>query len=209
MNNQLPQKLSILYTSKIFPRIIIFIGIVLRFIEYLHNRSLYDDEAKLALNIVNRSFSELLQPLDYVQIAPIGFLMLEKLIVQVFKNSEYVLRLLPFLCGIISLFLFYKISIHYIKPKAIPIALGLFAISQNLIYYSTELKQYSSDVTIALLLYLVTTYIQSKDLTIPVVVLYGIFGAIAIWFSNTSVFILAGIGTSLALFCLVGVNPIV
>jgi len=130
---------------------IICFGIVLRLRQYLFNRSLWLDEALLTLNIISRSFLELLQPLDYRQGAPIGFLFLEKLAVQLFGNSEYVLRLFPFLCGIISLFLFYKVATHYINIKAVLIALGLFAISGWLVYYSSEVKQYSSDVAIVLL----------------------------------------------------------
>jgi hypothetical protein len=50
---------------------IIFIGIILRLIQYGINRSLWLDESLLALNIVNKSLSELLRPLDYNQIAPV------------------------------------------------------------------------------------------------------------------------------------------
>lgn len=74
--------------------------------QYLYNRSLWADEAVLALNIVNRSYLELLQPLDYDQAAPIGFLIVEKFAVQLFGDNEYSLRLFPLLSGIISLLLF-------------------------------------------------------------------------------------------------------
>ncbi|MDE5108199.1 MAG: hypothetical protein O4808_14405, partial [Trichodesmium sp. St17_bin3_1_1] len=58
--------------------LIIAFGVALRLIQYLSNRSLWADEAVLALNIVNRSYLELMQPLDYDQGAPIGFLIVEK-----------------------------------------------------------------------------------------------------------------------------------
>ncbi len=182
---------------------IICFGIVLRLTQYLSNRSLWLDEAYLALNIINRSFSELLQPLDTFQAAPVGFLIVEKLFVQALGTSEYVLRLLPFLCGIISLFLFCRLATHYIATKAVPIALGLFAVSDSLIYYSSEVKQYSGDVVIGLLLlYVAAIYIQSERLTTSRIILFGAIGAIAIWFSHPAVFILAGVGASLTLFCL-------
>jgi len=194
--------LSSLYKSDIFPWIIISFGTVLRISQYLFNRSLWLDESMLALNIINSSFTELLKPLDYNQGAPIGFLMVEKLLVQVFGNSEYVLRVFPLFCGIISLFLFYKVAIYYIKQNATLIALFLFAITDSLIYYSSECKQYSSDVAVALLLYLVTIYIQLKGLTISRISFFGVIGAIVIWFSHPATFILAGIGLSLTLFYL-------
>jgi len=46
---------------------------------YIENRSLWDDEASLALNIVYKNFSELTQVLDYHQAAPIGFLFIRSL----------------------------------------------------------------------------------------------------------------------------------
>jgi hypothetical protein len=42
--------------------------------QYLYNRSLWCDEAWVALNILNRDFGELLNPLDYIQVAPVLWL---------------------------------------------------------------------------------------------------------------------------------------
>lgn len=196
--NQLFQRAGLIYSSNWLPWIIILFGVVLRTVQYLSNRSLWLDESLLALNIVDKSFLELLGPLSYGQGAPVGFLILEKLAVQTFGNSEYSLRLVPFMSGIISLFLFYGVTKLCIKPKAVPIALGLFAISESLIYYSTEVKQYSSDVAIALLL--VYIFMKSKRFSTQGVILFGVLGAISIWFSHISVFILVGGGVSITLF---------
>jgi len=155
------------------------------------------DEAALTVNIVNRSFSGLLQPLDYAQGAAIGFLLTVKTLTELFGNSEYVLRLFPFVCGTISLFLFYKISKYFLKPTASIIALGLFAISDRLIYYSTELKQYSSDVFSTLILYLAYIHVKKNRLTVLNAFMLGGIGTIAIWMSHPAVFILAGIGAML------------
>jgi hypothetical protein len=183
------------------PWVIICLGVVLRLTQYSLNRSLWVDEAALALKIIDRSFAGLLQPLGDSQSAPIGFLVLEKLAVIALGNNEYALRLPPCLSGMVSLFLFYRVAKRCVKPKAVSIALGLFAISNQLIYYSSEVKQYSSDVVIALFLYAVTMYIRRKSLTIPRIALFGVVGATAIWLSHPAVFILAGVGVSLTLFC--------
>jgi hypothetical protein len=161
------------------------------------------DEAFITLNIVNRSFNELLLPLEYNQGAPIGFLFIEKLLVNSLGNSEYVLRLYPFLCGILSIFIFYKITKSLISSKSVLIAVLLFSISPFLIYYSSEVKQFSSDVFFTLLLYALFIYVESDRLTIWRLLLFGIIGASAIWFSHAAVFILAGIGLSLFLSYLV------
>ena len=122
--------------------IVICFGIILHLRQFLFNRSLWYDEAALAINIVNRSFSGLLKPLEPFQVAPTGFLMIERLMVQLFGNSEYVLRLFPLIGGIASIFLFYKITKSYLEPKIALIALILFSISDRLIYFSSEVKRY-------------------------------------------------------------------
>jgi hypothetical protein len=165
---------------------------------------LWFDESRNALGIISWSFSELVSPApDQTLSLPVGFLMLEKLAVQTLGYSEYALRLIPLLFGITSLFLFYKVARQYIKPKAIPVALGLFAVLNPLVDLSSGLKPYTGDVAIALLLYAVTIYTQSRKLNALQVILLGGLGATIIWFSHPSVFILAGIGITLSVSCLV------
>ena len=198
----LVQRVRLFYASKVLLWLIICFGMGIRLAGYLTGRSLWLDEARLALNIVNRSFLQLLQPLDYKQGAPVGFLLIEKVMVLTFGNNEYSLRLIPFLAGIVSLLIFYNIATHYLKTRTMPIALGLFAISMPLIYYSSEVKQYSSDVAIGLLLYWTTIFIQNR-FSPSRMVLFGIIGAIAVWFSHPAIFILGGVAISLTSFCLV------
>lgn len=201
MNTIPPRKSHKLqYSSKLLSYIIIFIAIIFRLVDYLNNRSLFADEASIALDIIDRTFLGFLYPSESYQTAPFGFLATEKLITEVLGYSDYTFRVFPFLCGIIAPFLFYKVATHYLKQSTIPIALGLFAVSDRLIYYSSTVKPYSSDVTIALLLYITALYIQSRKLTIFRVVLFGMLGTIVIWFSYPAVFILAGLGICLVLF---------
>jgi hypothetical protein len=180
--------------------VIISIGIVLRLAQYASNRSLWFDESLLALNIINRSFSDLLLPLDYHQGAPVGFLMVEKLAVQAFGNSEYTLRLFPLLAGIASLYFFDRILKLCIERKAGLIALGLFALSSPHIYYSSEVKQYSSDVAISLSLLVATLSFHKSERSISNVAGFALVGATALWFSHPAVFVLAGVGLCLAGF---------
>ncbi|MGK7920254.1 MAG: glycosyltransferase family 39 protein [Trichodesmium sp.] len=188
--------LKFLFDTSILPYLIIAFGVAMRLIQYLDNRSLWADEAVLALNIVNRSYLELLQPLDYDQGAPIGFLMVEKLAVQILGNNEYALRLFPFICGIGSLFLFYELGKRLIPKSAVIISLALFASLPFLVYYSAEVKQYSSDVAIALLLYLLLLPLLQQKFNGGQIIKYSLVGATAIWFSHPSIFILASLGSS-------------
>lgn len=170
-------------------------GILVRAVQYLSNRSLWADEAVLALNIVNRSYVELLQPLDYDQAAPIGFLTIEKFSVQLFGNTEYALRLFPFLCAIASLFGFYQLAKTCLERQAVPLAMSLFVSLEYLVYYASEVKQYSTDVAVAVgLSWMMLSRLQKNSSALPIF-LYGMIGAIAIWFSHPAVFVLASLGT--------------
>lgn len=171
----------------------VLFGVIVRSVQYLNNRSLWFDEANLALNIVNRSYTELLTPLDYNQAAPPGFLWIEKLSTQLFGNSEYSLRLFPFIAGIVSLCAFYHLANRFAAKIAVPIAVTLFATLPYTTYYTTEVKQYSSDVMIALLLTLLLTSRRSQILNRKNLVLLSIFGVIAIWISHPAIFILGGL----------------
>ncbi|HEY9908408.1 MAG TPA: hypothetical protein V6D18_12480 [Thermosynechococcaceae cyanobacterium] len=174
---------------------LVIFGIAVRVVQYLSNRSLWADEATLALNIVHRSFLELFQPLDYDQGAPIGFLLGEKLAVQVFGDTEYALRLFPLLSGVAAIFLFYQLAQQWLQHSGQQVALLLFVCLNPLIYYSSEVKQYSSDVAIALLLGLFIPRFQVR-LTHQQAFIRASIGAIVVWFSHPAVFVLAGLEAS-------------
>jgi hypothetical protein len=204
MITKLFNKIRLSYNYNKLIWIIIIIGIILRLVQYLYNRSLWMDEAMLSLNIIDRSFYQLLQPLDYNQGAPIGFLILKKLCIVLFNNSEYSLRLLSLIAGILSLIIFYKLAKLCIKPKAVLIGVSLFAFSRPLIYYSSEVKQYSIDVLISLfIIFYALMVIRSKQLSASLTLFFGVLGAIAIWFSHSSVFTLSGVGITLVLSALI------
>ena len=175
-------------------------GIVLRLVPYLVNRSLWLDESMLALNIIHRSFAELLRPLDFNQGAPLGFLMMERLAVSLFGTGEYALRLFPLVCGVVSLFLFYRLSERCLSPKARLVGISLFAVTGPLIYYSSEVKPYANDVGVAILLSLAAMHYLPRKLTARRLAVLGFVGAASIWFSHPAVFVLAGIAVTFLFF---------
>ncbi|MBD2312016.1 glycosyltransferase family 39 protein [Desertifilum sp. FACHB-1129] len=178
------------------PWTIISLGILARSVQYFSNRSLWADEAVLALNIVNRSYGELFQPLDYEQGAPIGFLLIEKLATQLLGENEYALRLLPFVSSIVALVLVLRFAKQWLVPAAVPIAAALMAGLPHLIYFSTEVKQYSSDVAIALLALGLALRSHQRSCSLKNAFLYGILGAIFIWCAHPAIFVLGGVSLS-------------
>lgn len=189
--NKIQPKTSKIITQLAF--LAIAYGIIIRLAQYISNRSLWGDEAYIALNIVNRSYLELLQPLDYDQAAPPGFLWLEKLAVQLFGNNEYALRLFPLTAGIVSLFVVYQVAKWTVSALAIPIALILFASLKYPLYYATEVKQYSSDIMVGLLLCLLLIPLRDRILKNSKVFLLGFLGIVAMWFSHTAILVLGGV----------------
>lgn len=177
---------------------LIGVGLLLRLVQYLDNRSLWIDEASLALNLIRRSYAGILQPLDYHQAAPPGFLLSSEAVTSILGTSEYAFRLLPLLFGIAALPLFYGVARRYVGPTAVTLSLVLFAFSPRLIWYSSEFKHYSLDLFVALVVLLWAARIADEGLTWGRAALIGAVGAICVWFSYPIVFVLAGVGVTLA-----------
>jgi hypothetical protein len=183
------------------PTLLSLWGAALRLVQYLHHRSLWFDEASLALNILNRSYSSLIRPLDYDQGAPVGFLFVERFVGVHLGFGEFALRLIPFLASIAALILFYRVARVTLLPLASWIALGLMVVSPHLIYYASEVKQYSTDVLVSITLYLLILTFLSRPPSLHKALLLSITGGIAVWISHPSLIILAGAGSA-AFLCL-------
>jgi len=187
----------ILFSLLSSPVTLIGFGILLRSLQYAANASLWVDESALALNIIQRTYPELLKPLDYGQAAPVGFLLLVKFVSLRLGIGEYALRLIPFLSGIASLFLFHAVAKRCLMREAVPWALFLFAIASPLVYYSSELKQYSSDVFVTLVILLAGIHAREKNLSLFSVAMFGAAGAAGIWCSQPATFVSGGMALAI------------
>jgi hypothetical protein len=172
---------------------IIGLGIAFSLFQYFSNRCLWLDEAYLGLNIMHKSYGELFKPLDYYQVAPIIFLFFEKFLTSLMDYTEMPLRLFPLLCFWVSILFFYRILKKlFVNPMVIFLALSLYVFNFSLIYFSSEVKQYMTDVCVTTVLY----YIVISDYSRLKVKYYylGIAGVIAIFMSNITPIILLSIG---------------
>ncbi|RPJ58040.1 MAG: hypothetical protein EHM24_28980, partial [Acidobacteria bacterium] len=108
---------------------LVLLGVALRAWGYAANPSLWLDEILVARNIVGLPLGDLLtRPLYLDQVAPRGFLLLEKLATLALGESELVLRLFPFLCGLLGLVLFRRLAERTLDGWAVPLAVALCAI---------------------------------------------------------------------------------
>lgn len=187
--------LAQLLVSTRFHAGLLAIGVVVRVARFFSDRSLWLDESYLALNFMNRSYSGLLGTLDFGQGGPAGFLLMEKLVVDVLGDSELALRLIPCVAGIASLFLFYGVARRLLTPLAVPLALLIFAVGNPFVLYGGMVKQYSVDVAVALaLLYLFLRVFEQPQFGARSALILTFAGVTAVWLSHPAAFVLAGVG---------------
>jgi hypothetical protein len=177
--------------------VVVAVGLALRLLQLLANRSLSQDEAMLALNIVHRSYSGFLRQLDFLQGAPFGFLMIQRLVVDALGNDEYSLRLLPFIVGSLALVLIVFLARENLLPAAVPLAAVALAVSDPLINWTVYAKPYSGDVLASVVVLLVGLRALHQPANPSVLVTFAAVGALAVWLSYASVFVLAGVSTAL------------
>jgi hypothetical protein len=177
--------------------VLLGLGVTLRIWVYLGNRSYWMDESSLLGNLHPERILDFSRPLFGDQLAPLGFLIVERIMVRLFGASTYATRFVPLLAGIASLFAFNHVARRLLSPRAALWALALFSFSDDLIYYSTELKPYSIDLAMALILTWLTLASIGKSLPTRLVLRWLALIAIAPWISFPSAFLVAGCGLAL------------
>ena len=132
---------------------LLLLGLAARLIRYSLGFPLWQDEAYLCANFLNRSYLELLDPLAHHQVCPILFLWIQAAITRLLGFSEYSLRLFPLICSIGGLFLFWHVAARLLRGTALMLAVGIFAVGYPLIRYACEAKPYGCDMLASLALF--------------------------------------------------------
>ena len=173
----------------------VLLGCTTRIWRFVLNQPLWFDELALALNIVELPWTSLVTvPLGFRQVAPAGFLLLESACVAIFGSAEFALRAVPIVAGVVCVFLFARLAWRTLSARTAIFAMLTFALAPNLVRYSAEVKQYSSDVMLALLLTLLALRYAEWPARSQAAVVAAVAGAIAVWFSYAVVLVVAGLG---------------
>jgi hypothetical protein len=172
------------------------VGLAFRLLQYAANRSLWLDEVLLLPHFQGRSYRQILSPAGIGPIAP-GFLALEKLATGALGGGDAALRLVPFVAGIASLFVFVAVARRALSAGAVLPATAAFAISPYLIYYTSELKPYATDVLAALLLTWLALVLRERGMTGRRAAGLAVAGFAAVLFSMPAAFVLVGVAVSL------------
>ena len=173
---------------------VLLLGTVLRLVHYLLGRSLWLDEARLALDIASLSWTELLKPLPYDQAGPPLFLWGVKALTAGFGVNEWALRAIPLAAGIGVVWLIYPVARRFVSAPAATVAAAIVAFSPSLIFFSNEVKPYSTDAFATLMLLALAAAWHEEPGNTRRWALLTVAGAIAVWLSAPAVLILAGIG---------------
>lgn len=184
----------------------LFVGTGLRIAAFASERSLWIDEAMLALNIRARTPEQLLAPLDHNQGAPLGFLFTCKASVTLFGMNEHSLRLPSLLASLIGLFAFASAAFQLLPGRAARLALALFALAPYLVTYSAECKQYGFDAAASCVLLALAAGLLNGRTGAWRWCLLALGGAGAVWFSHPSLFVAGGLGVALVLQAFVRKN---
>jgi hypothetical protein len=175
------------------------IGAALRLVHYLAGSAQWLDEIALSRNIVERSAWDLLTtPLAYDQSAPPLFLLVQKSVVAWLGVSDYALRLFPIGVSLLGLFVFRRLALRVLEGYAPIVAVTLFATAAPLIVYSAQVKQYASDVAVAVVLLWLASGLFEPHVTRTRRLATTVFGVAAVWISQCAVLLLAGLGAAFA-----------
>src|SRR5207248_1618673 len=112
-------------------------------------------------------------------------------------DSEYALRLVPFAASCLALVLFAAAAPRVLGRHAAVLAVGLFAVSDRLLWHATEAKSYSLDVLVAVAAGWWFVRTRSWPLwrrCLPA----ALFAPVAIWVSYPACFVVGGLLVALA-----------
>lgn len=130
--------------------VVLALGVGLRTVQYLAGVELWHDEAAVARNVADRGVAELVgRPLDHHQVAPAGFLALLAASTALFGGGEIGFRFAPWLLGLASLALFWRVARRFATGWPLLAGLAVFGTSPALVWYASSVKPYGGDVAIS------------------------------------------------------------
>jgi hypothetical protein len=176
----------------------VVVGLALRVGAYLLDFPLWWDEAFVAVNLLRRDYAGLLRPLDYGQVCPLLFLWAELATVRLLGFSEWSLRLFPLLCALASVPVFRGVAVRLVGGRAALLAVAVFAVAVHPIRHAADLKPYSLDLLVALVLQGLAIRWWMNPKQAGRLLALAAFGPIGLACSHPAAFVAAGVGLAIA-----------
>jgi hypothetical protein len=171
---------------------LVFLGLGLRLYHYARNPSMWHDEAALVVNVLGKGFGELLGPLRFAEAAPPLFLWLERILVLLGGDGQFVLRLAPFLASCLALVLMVPVARRVLCPAAIPWAVLLVAVSNRVLWHTCEAKPYTVEVFTATGILALFIGMRSWSLGRQLLV-WTLLAPVVIWLAYPGCFLYGGV----------------
>jgi len=180
--------------------LLVLFGILYRVRDYLFRRSYWYDESFILLVLPGRSFVDFFQPLPYNVVGPPGYLLLVGWLSRFGIENELVMRLPAFLAGIAALLLIVPLASRLIggHSRLWAIACGSFAAMA--VHHGSEVHFYTFDILFCELALLLALRVFQSEPGAPGSGRWGtlvLLGAVSMWFSFPSAFILGGASAAL------------
>lgn len=160
-------------------------GIGVRFWLWFQDRPFWRDEAGLLQSLDAYGLRQLVGPLADAQSAPPGWLLAERLITTVLGDGERMYRLLPFVAGCATLVVFALLCRALVRHTwAVIVPLVLIATISELVFYTAQAKQYTTDAFLVTLALLLGVRLLREPLTQRREVAWYVLLAVGPWFSH-------------------------
>lgn len=180
-------------TRRAWPRLavgLVLFGIVIRMVEYAVVRPVSIDEAAMARTILAHGWTSVLGPLDFGQVAPAGFLILQTLALSV-STHELALRLFPLAASVAGLPMAFDVARRVCSSSVAACFVFALSIASPLVAYAATGKPYAFDVTVSTLILLVVLR-ADRPASWRAALVPGVGAALLVLWSFTAVFLLAG-----------------
>lgn len=143
------------------------------------DRSLWLDETWVANSVLEPDLASVFYYEPWLQTTPPLFLLLERLVVNVFPIGNATFRLLPCLFGILGVGAMAYLAQRLLRPPTAFLVLLLFVFSPGHVIYSQTLKQYTGDVLVSIVLMGIgLAYLQYRTSRLLLASI-GVFAALA------------------------------
>lgn len=167
-------------------------SIFLQVLAWAFARPLWLDEQLIALNLRDRSFSELGGALWLGQSAPYGWLAVERTVLLTLGSGERALRLLPLLFGCATVTVAFWAGRRWMGRTGAFVLVVLCGFGQWITHYPLELKHYSADAFFGLLLPVMALWTLEEEqgrLWRRRATAWWVVASIGLWLSYGAIFV--------------------
>ena len=169
-------------------------GATLKIYLWYHSRPLWLDEEMVFLNIRDRTLSELAKPLWLDQSAPLGWLVLQRIVLDLFGTGDRAIRALSVLFGIGTIAIAAWAGIRWMTLAGASVLVLFCSFAQWMTHYSLEAKPYAGDAFWALLLLVLVAWATEADGVRPAVTLrrsliWWLVATLGLWISYGAIFV--------------------